>query len=280
MEIVVWCGGLGTRLREETEYRPKPMVNIGPRPILWHIMKIFSFYGHSDFILALGYKGEMIKEYFANYELMNCDVTLSLGDRNKICLHNNHEESDWKITLVNTGIKNLKGSRLKRVQQYIKGDAFFATYGDGLTDVDLAALLDFHRSHGKLATVTGVNPTSRFGELKVKDNQVFSFREKPLKGEGSLVNGGFFVLQRSVFDYLDENENCDFEVGPLERIAREGQLMVYRHDGFWACMDTMRDMEYLNQLWDEGHATWRIWDHNGVYLPKRQRKCLEIASRT
>ena len=276
MEVFIWCGGLGTRLREETEYRPKPMVNIGPRPILWHIMKMFSHYGHTDYVLALGYKGDMIKQYFANYELMNCDVTVCLGDRKKVCLHNNHDEADWKVTLLSTGIKNLKGSRLKKAERFIKGDTFFATYGDGLADVNLEALLEFHWSHGKLVTLTGVSPTSRFGELKVRGNQVFSFREKPLEGKGGLVNGGFFVLQRSIFDYLDEHENCDFEIGPLEKIANEGQLMVYRHDGFWACMDTLRDMEYLNGLWDEGRAKWRVWKQNGIYETPGEGRCLEI----
>jgi len=257
MKVVILCGGLGTRLREETEFRPKPMVNIGNRPILWHIMKIYAYYGYKDFVLALGYKGEMIKEYFCHYELMNNDVTIELGKPEEISIHSSHDEKGWKITLADTGEKALKGSRLKKVEKYIESDAFMTTYGDGIADIDINGLLAFHHAHKKLATVTGVNPASRFGELKVNGDRVEKFSEKTK--EGGLINGGFFVFNRAVFDYLSEDDSCDLEIGALEEIANEGQLMVYKHRGFWACMDTLRDMDYLNKLWDENEAVWKIW---------------------
>ena len=258
MQTVILCGGLGTRLREETEFRPKPMVEIGGKPILWHIMKIYSHYGIKDFVLSLGYKGEMIKEYFYHYEILNNDFTIELGNKKSIEIHSNNAKKDWRITLADTGDKALKGARLKRVQQYVDDDTFMLTYGDGVADIDINALLAFHRSHGKLATVTGINPASRFGELKIKGNQVESFSEKPRDGDG-LINGGFFVFNKGIFDYLSADENCDLEIGPLEKIAGEGQLMVYKHRGFWACMDTIRDMEYLNKLWNENKSFWKIW---------------------
>ena len=259
MKVVILCGGLGTRLREETEFRPKPMVNIGDKPILWHIMKVYAAYGHKDFVLALGYKGEMIRNYFCHYELMNNDVTIELGRPERLCIHHAHEEDGWKITLANTGEDTLKGARLKKIQKYITGDTLMVTYGDGVANIDMGALLSFHKSHGKLATVTGINPASRFGELKVKGDEVGAFSEKPKNGNG-LVNGGFFVLNRAVFDYLSEDDSCDLEIGALEQIARQGELMVYKHKGFWACMDTFRDMEYLNRLWAEDKAEWKVWD--------------------
>lgn len=258
MKVVILCGGLGTRLREETDFRPKPMVNIGSRPILWHIMKYFSQFEHKDFVLALGYKGEMIKNFFCNYELMNSDVTIELGQPEKISVHHSHDEAGWKITLADTGEKSLKGARLKKVEKYITAEVFMMTYGDGIADVDINKLLAFHKSHGKIVTVTGINPTSRFGELKTDGDRVVSFTEKPQNGEG-LINGGFFVFNRSIFDYLSNDDFCDLEVGALEKIAKDGQLMVYKHRGFWACMDTLRDMEYLNKLWDTGQAKWKTW---------------------
>jgi len=258
MQVVILCGGLGTRLREETEYRPKPMVNIGNRPILWHIMKIYAHYGHKEFILSLGYKGEMIKEYFYHYEILNNDVTLELGRPEKVCVHQCHEENGWKITLADTGQKALKGARLKKIEKYITGDIFMMTYGDGVANIDINELLAFHHSHGKLVTVTGVNLASRFGELKVNGNRVEAFNEKPETGSG-LLNGGFFVINKGVFDYLSVDDNCDLEFGPLEKIAHEEQMMVYRHTRSWACMDTLRDMDYLNKLWNENKAFWKIW---------------------
>ena len=256
--MVILCGGLGTRLREETEFRPKPMVNIGNRPILWHIMKIYAHYGIRDFILALGYKGDMIKNYFCHYEIMNNDVTIELGRPEHICIHQRHDEIGWKITLADTGEKSLKGARLKKIQKYIPEETFMTTYGDGIANIDIKALLAFHRQHGKLATVTGINPAARFGELRLEGNQVKSFQEKPRDGEG-LINGGFFVFNRGIFNYLTEEQNCDLEYGALEKIAQEGQLMVFKHEGFWACMDTLRDMDYLNALWEKNQAEWRIW---------------------
>ena len=258
MKVVILCGGLGTRLREETEFRPKPMVEIGGKPILWHTMKIYTHYGYKDFILCLGYKGEIIKEYFYNYELINNDFTIELGDDRDIEIHSDHGEKGWRITLADTGDKALKGARLKRVEKYIDGDQFMMTYGDGVANIDIHSLLVFHRTHGKLATVTGISPASRFGELKIKGNQVESFSEKPRTSSG-LINGGFFVFEKGIFDYLSANDNCDLEIGPLEEIARKGQLMVYKHRGFWACMDTLRDMDYLNKLWSENKAFWKVW---------------------
>lgn len=258
MKVVILCGGLGTRLREETEFRPKPMVEIGGKPILWHIMKIYAYYGFKKFILCLGYKGEMVKEYFYNYEVLNNDFTIELGDKKNVKIHSNHTENGWQITLADTGDKALKGGRLKRVEKYVDDSVFLTTYGDGVANVDIKSLLAFHKNHGRLATVTGINPASRFGELKIKGNQVDSFSEKPKNGPG-LINGGFFVFDKRIFDYLSTDDSCDLEIGPLEKIAAEGQLMVYKHKGFWACMDTIRDTEYLNKLWNKNKAFWKIW---------------------
>jgi glucose-1-phosphate cytidylyltransferase len=258
MKVVILCGGAGTRLREETEFRPKPMVNIGNRPILWHIMKMYSIYGFHDFILCLGYKGETIKDYFLNYEVLNCDLTVELGNGKRVRLHSCHDEKDWRVTLADTGEAALKGARLKRIEKYIDDDVFMMTYGDGVSDVNFQELIEFHLSHGKMVTVTGVNPTSRFGELKVQGDKVVKFVEKEEFGK-AFSSGGFFVFNRTVFDYLTADDACDLEIGPLEKIASEGELMVYKHGGFWACMDTMRDMEYLNRLWAEKNAPWKIW---------------------
>ena len=258
MQVVILCGGLGTRLREESEYRPKPMANIGNRPILWHIMKIYAYHGYNEFILTLGYKGEMIKNYFCHYELMNNDVTIELGKPENICIHHSHDEVGWRITLADTGEKALKGARLKKVEKFIASDTFMVTYGDGVANIKINDLLAFHHEHGKLATVTGINPASRFGELRITGDHVESFHEKPEDGDG-LINGGFFVFNRKLLDYLTSDDHCDLEYGPLEELARQGQLMVYRHRGFWACMDTLRDVEYLNNLWAANKADWKIW---------------------
>ena len=257
MKVVILCGGLGTRLREETEFRPKSMVEIGGKPILWHIMKTYAHYGFNEFVLCLGYKGEMIKEFFHNYELFNSDMTIELGKPN-VKLHNKHTEYGWKITLAETGDSAQKGSRLKQVEKYIDGNVFMLTYGDGVANIDVNQLLKFHQKHGKLATVTGINPASRFGELKVIGDQVESFSEKPETSTG-LINGGFFVFNKKIFDYLSVREDCDLEYGPLEKISREGQLMVYKHQEAWYCMDTLRDMEFLNKLWNEGNPGWKVW---------------------
>lgn len=259
MNVIILCGGLGTRLREETEFRPKPMVNIGGRPILWHIMKIYSVAGHREFILPLGHKGNMIREYFWNYELMNSDITIELGRANAHYLHNRHDEAGWKVTLADTGEETLKGGRIKRVQKYITDNNFLLTYGDGVADIDINALLKFHKDHGRIATVTGVSPNARFGELNIQGNRVVRFKEKPSTAEKRYISGGFFVFQTRLFDYLDDTEKGDLETGALERLAAEGELMVYAHAGFWACMDTLRDVEYLNRLWDTGQAAWKVW---------------------
>jgi len=258
MQVVILCGGLGARLREETEFKPKPMIKIGPRPILWHIMKHYAHHGIRDFILVLGYKGEVIKNYFYHYELLNNDITLELGKPETFQTHRRHDETGWRITLADTGESTLKGARLKRVEQYIEGDTFMLTYGDGLADIDLAKLLEFHKSHGKLATVTGVNATARFGELKLNGDCVQAFMEKPQVGS-DYINGGFFVFNRSVLDYVKPDPDCDLEYDALEEIAKAGELMVYRHQGFWACMDTQRDVDYLNKLWEQGNPGWKNW---------------------
>ncbi len=258
MKVVIFCGGIGTRLKEETEFKPKPMVKIGDKPILWHIMKIFSYYGFEDFVLCLGYKGEMIREYFYNYELFNSDVTVELGKKDKIAIHKGHAEAGWRITMVDTGEKTLKGGRLKQVENYIDGENFFLTYGDGLANVNISELFKFHQEHGKLATVTGISPASRFGELVVDGLKVTAFNEKPEKSSG-LINGGYMVLNKGIFNYITADENCDFEIGAMENIAHKGELMVYKHEKSWACMDNIRDMDYLNKLWSESKAFWKIW---------------------
>ena len=258
MKVVIMCGGLGTRLREETEFRPKPMVHIGSKPVLWHIMKIYSHFGFNDFVLCLGYRGEMIKEYFYNYELLNSDFTIRFDKGKKIEIHGNHSEIKWNVTLAETGESTLKGARLKKVQKYIDGESFMYTYGDGVGNIDIAGLVEFHRQHGKMATLTGVNPAARFGKLTIKGNQVTKFTEKKNIGN-ERANGGFFVFNKEIFDYLNTDDSCDLEVGTLEQIATEGNLMVYNHPGFWACMDTLRDVEYLNNLWKQDQAAWKVW---------------------
>jgi len=259
MKVVILCGGKGIRLIEETELKPKPLVEVGNKPILWHIMKIYAHYGFRDFILCLGYKGEMIKNYFYNYEILNNDFTIELGTNKHIEIYSNHKEKGWRVTLADTGETALKGSRIKKIEKYVDGDLFMLTYGDGVANINLHDLLSFHKTYGRIGSVTGVRPPSRFGELIVRNNQVVSFAEKPQVSEG-LINGGFFVFNRKIFDYLSEDENCDFEMGPLEQLAIDGKLMVYEHKGEWACMDTYRDMIYLNKLWESGKAFWKIWE--------------------
>ena len=258
MKVVILCGGLGTRLREETEFRPKPMVPIGHKPILWHIMKSYAHYGFKEFVLCLGYKGEVIKEYFYHYALFNHDVTLKLGRERDMVIHENADTEDWAVTLADTGEHALKGARLKRIQKHVTGGTFMVTYGDGVADINIKELLAFHRKHGKLATVTGVRPRSAFGEIRAQDGKVSQFVEKPQISAG-LINGGFFVFNKKVFDYLSDEETCDFEKGPLEKLVADGQLMVHVHEGGWACMDTYRDVEYLNKLWAANHAFWKVW---------------------
>lgn len=251
--VVILCGGRGTRLVEETEYRPKPMVRIGDRPILTHIMDLYSAFGFKEFILTLGFKGEMIKDYFLNFDYYTNDFTIDLG-AGKVITPHTRRHPDWRITLADTGEATLTGGRIKRIEPYIETETFMVTYGDGVSDIDIPRLLAHHRKLGKLATVTGVQPLTRFGELKVTNGLVTEFREKPQVSSG-LINGGFFVFQRGIFDYL--TDGCSLEREPLEKLARDGQLAVYPHEGFWQCMDTYRDMESLNQLWASGKAPWR-----------------------
>jgi glucose-1-phosphate cytidylyltransferase len=258
MKLVLLCGGQGTRLREETEFRPKPMVMVGDRPIMWHIMKHYSKFGIHDFVICLGYRGDMIKEYFYNYHLKTSDFTVDLCYPPKIEFHSSQDEANWRVTLVDTGQEALTGARLKRIERYIDGDTFMMTYGDGVSDVDLAALQAYHREKGTLATVTAVNPPARFGELDVKDGKAIQFLEKPQTQVG-LISGGFFVLQRGIFEYLEDEDSCNFERGPLANLASHGQLAVYEHNGFWQCMDTYRDFTLLNDLWNSGQAPWRSW---------------------
>jgi glucose-1-phosphate cytidylyltransferase len=260
IKVVILCGGTGTRLREETEYRPKPMVDIGGKPLIWHIMNIYSAYGYKDFILCLGHKGEQIKRYFYNFEIWNNDFTVQLGTActpKHITIPNSTAE-DWQVALVDTGEEALKGARIKRIEKYIDSDTFMLTYGDGVADIDIAKLLWFHRNHGRIGTVTAVMPPSRFGELAIRKDNVLSFTEKPQVSDGGLINGGFFVFNRAIFDYLSEDETCDLEVGPLEQLAQDGELMVYKHKGHWGCVDTLRDMGTLNNLWRTGKAFWKI----------------------
>ena len=256
MKVVILAGGLGTRISEETELRPKPMVPIGGRPILWHVMKIYASQGYTDFVVCLGYKGYLIKEYFANYFLHMSDVTFDLA-RNHMEIHDNTAEP-WRVTLIDTGADTQTGGRVKRVQRYVGDAAFMVTYGDGVGDVDLAALLAYHREHGRHCTVTGVQPVGRFGALDVGEGGVVErFREKPL-GDGGWINGGFFVMEPAVFDYISSDLDA-LEAAPMERLAAEGQLRAYLHDGFWHPMDTLRDKTHLEELWRSGQAAWAPW---------------------
>ncbi len=256
MKAVILAGGLGSRLSEETATRPKPMVEIGGRPMLWHIMKTYSEYGITDFVVCTGYKGYVIKEYFANYFLHASDVTFDLG-ANTTQVH--HAETEpWTVTLVDTGESSMTGGRLRRVRDYVDDSTFCFTYGDAVSDVDLGAVLDLHRSNGRLATVTAVQPPARWGLLELDDDgRVVGFEEKPASGEG-WINGGFFALEPAVFDYID-GDSTPWEGKPMQALAREGQLSAYRHDGFWQAMDTLRDRNQLEQLWISGRAPWRIW---------------------
>ncbi len=258
MKVVILCGGRGTRLREETEVRPKPLVEIGNRPILWHIMKTYSHYGFKDFLLCLGYKGDMIKDYFLNYEAMNNDFTINLGNRNNITFHNAHLERDWNVTLVNTGDHSQTGARIKKIEEYVDGETFMVTYGDGVGNIDIKELLQFHKKNGRIGTLTGVHPSSRFGELLIKGKDIVEFNEKPLVSQG-FINGGFFVFEKKLFNYLSDSEDCSLEHDPLGSLSADSQLSVYKHDGFWQCMDTQRELDILNDLWKQGKAPWKVW---------------------
>ncbi len=256
MKAVLLAGGLGTRLSEETATRPKPMVEIGGKPILWHIMKIYSAYGIREFVVCLGYKGYVIKEYFANYFLHMSDVTFDMA-RNRMDVHNNTAEP-WRVTLVDTGDATMTGGRIKRVKPYVeKEEAFCLTYGDGVGDIDIGKTLSFHKAHGKLATMTATQPPGRFGALGMEGDAIHSFQEKP-EGDGGWINGGFFVLSPKVIDYI-EDDSTIWERRPLERLAAERQLMAYKHGGFWQPMDTLRDKSHLEELWQSGKAPWKLW---------------------
>jgi glucose-1-phosphate cytidylyltransferase len=258
MKVVIFAGGLGTRIAEETDTRPKPMVEIGGKPVLWHIMKIYSHFGFNEFIICLGYKGYLIKEYFMHYYLHNSDITIELGS-NKLDVHYTNTDP-FKVTLIDTGVSTKTAGRLQRVQQYTGNDDFLLTYGDGVADIDLKALVKFHKSHGKIATVTAIQPEARFGGMELgQDGVVDAFKEKP-KGDGKWINGGFFVLKPDVFKYVKgDMDEVMWEDSPMENLSKDKQLMAYKHKGFWKCMDAMRDKLELEALWQNDQAKWKIW---------------------
>lgn len=258
MKVVIFAGGTGTRISEESYLRPKPMIEIGGKPILWHIMKIYEAHGFNDFIICLGYKGYMIKEYFMNYFMHNSDLTVDLG-KNKVEVHLSKTES-FKVTLVDTGLETKTAGRLKRIQKYLDNETFMLTYGDGVTDLNLKKLVEFHHKHGKIATVTSIQPAGKFGSLDIQsDGLVSRFFEKP-KGDGYWINAGFFILEPGVFNYLKEDsDNIMWEDYPLEELAKKGELAAFKHDGFWKCMDALRDKVELEQLWESGNAKWKVW---------------------
>ncbi len=260
MKVVILCGGQGTRIRDVNENLPKPMLTVGKLPILWHIMKYYSSMGHKEFVLCLGYKGQVIKDFFLNYEAHTRDFSLQLGASKGIEYHTLHEEGDWRVTLADTGLDALTGARVRKIQNYIHNDEhFMLTYGDGVGDIDIDKLMSFHLSHGRVLTVTGVRPPGRFGELmNSPQGQVTEFNEKPQATDGR-ISGGYFVCSRKIFDYLDEREDCTFELEPMRKLVSEGQMMMYEHDGFWQPMDTYRDYLYLNGLVDKGNAPWIKW---------------------
>jgi len=258
MKVVILCGGKGTRLAEETTVRPKPMVEIGGKPILWHIMKNYAEQGFDEFVLALGYKADYIKSWFFNYRLTSNDFTITLDPSVDPVIHGALVTEPWKITCVDTGEDTLKGGRIARLAEHLEGERFMLTYGDGLADVDLKGLLAFHESHGKLGTVTGVRPPSRFGEMILDGTTVQSFEEKPQLATG-VINGGFFVFEPELLDYLSTDDDCDLEFGALQQIAADGQLEVFRHDGFWQPMDNVRERDNLEKLWAGGNAPWKVW---------------------
>jgi glucose-1-phosphate cytidylyltransferase len=258
MDVVILCGGKGTRLSEETSLRPKPMIDIGGKPILWHIMKYYSSFGLTRFILALGYKAEYIKQYFYNYKITNSDFTINLQPDTPPTFYNTSDEKNWEITFIDTGLNTLKGGRIKRIAKYLKSDNFHLTYGDGVADVNLNELTKFHHDHNKIASVTAVRPPSRFGEMIIEGNDVSAFDEKSQMHSG-YINGGFFILNRKVLTLLSEDEDCDFEFGPLQEIVRQKQLKAMKHNGFWQCMDNVRERDYLTKLIETNKAPWINW---------------------
>lgn len=257
MKVVILAGGFGTRISEESHLKPKPMIEIGERPILWHIMKIYSHYGFNDFVICLGYKGYCIKEYFAHYFLHESDITFDFRNNSERIIHN-HTAEPWMVTLVDTGIETMTGGRVKKTRPYIGDEPFMLTYGDGVSDVNIKELVDYHKRHGKLATVTSTQPGGRFGALDLAaGNQVLGFQEKP-KGDGAWINAGFFVFEPQVFDYIADDGTV-LEKEPLENLADAGELLAYRHDGFWQPMDTLRDKNLLEEMWKSGDAPWKVW---------------------
>jgi glucose-1-phosphate cytidylyltransferase len=254
MKVIILAGGFGTRLSEYTETIPKPMVTVGGKPIVWHIMRSYAHFGHKDFYLALGYKAEVIKEYFLHYRSLNADFTVDLS--NGSIVPHQTDETDWKVTLVHTGFESLTGGRVKRLQEFIGNEPFMLTYGDGVADIDLEALLKFHEGHGKMVTVSAVHPGARFGEIEMQKQQVISFQEKPQTGQG-WINGGYFIIEPEFFDLI-EGDQTILEREPLEKAAAMGELMAFHHDGYWQCMDTKRDREQLEALWEAGHAPWKV----------------------
>jgi len=254
VKVIILAGGFGTRLSEYTETIPKPMVTVGGRPILWHIMRSYAHFGHKDFYLALGYKAEVIKEYFLHYRSLNADFTVDLSS-GTVEPHR-AEDTDWRVTLVQTGLESMTGGRVKRLQSFIGNETFMLTYGDGVADVDLGALLEFHKSHGKMVTVSAVRPSARFGELEMQDQQVITFQEKPQTGQG-WINGGYFIIEPEFFDLIEGDEMI-LEREPLEKAASMGELMAYQHDGYWQCMDTKRDRDHLEELWAKDRAPWKV----------------------
>lgn len=258
MKVLLLAGGFGTRLSEETDIRPKPMIEIGGKPILWHIMKTYSHYGFNEFVILLGYKGYYIKEYFANYFLHQSNVTIDLAN-NKMEIHNNSSEP-WKVTLLDTGLDSMTGGRIKRAQDFIGNEPFMLTYGDGVADINIADLVKFHKSHGKLLTMTSAQPDGRFGALDIDDhNQVKEFKEKP-KGDGSWINAGYFVCEPKVFDYILDGDSAIFEQEPLKNLAKDGEIFTYKHHDFWMPMDTLRDKIKLNEMWQDKSSPWKVWD--------------------
>lgn len=258
MKVVILAGGYGTRISEESYLKPKPMIEIGGKPILWHIMKEYSHYGFNEFIICCGYKQHMIKEWFADYYLHNSDVTFDFAENNKMTVHNNVTEP-WKVTLVDTGLDTMTGGRVKRIEKYVGNETFMLTYGDGVSDVNIAQLVEYHRKHGKLATLTAVSLEQRFGVLDIDDGgQITSFREKSVI-DGNRINAGYMVLEPEIFQYI-KGDTTVFEKEPLEKLAEQGELMAYQHDGYWQCMDTKREMEKLEVLWDSGKAPWKVWE--------------------
>lgn len=257
MKVVILAGGFGTRISEESQFKPKPMIEIGGMPILWHIMKLYSYYGYNEFIVCAGYKQEVIKEWFGDYFLHTSDITFDFTKGNEVIVHRQHAEA-WKVTVVDTGLNTMTGGRLKRIKKYIDNELFFMTYGDGVCDVDISQLVNHHKTHAKLATLTAVQPDGRFGIMDMDGDFIGSFREKS-KNDTGWINGGFMVLEPQVLNYIPD-DSMPFEREPLEKLANEGQLVNYKHFGFWQCMDTLRDKQKLEELWETGKAPWKVWN--------------------